>query len=159
MKHGMILAAGCVIGLGGLSVSAHMSERTFQALDLQRAADEAAITASIQGYIGAFYLKQPDLLDSAVHPNLKKRDIRSTGETQYLNEMTHSQLAAMAEVANRGQWNADSRLEVEIYEIEFGIATAKATADGWIDYVHLAEINGQWQIVNVLWAPFPADED
>lgn len=159
MKHGMTLAAIGVIGLGGLSVSAHVNENRQRDAERrqadQRAEDEAAIRGAINGYIDSFYLKQPELLERAVHPNLKKRDVRTTGGTQYLNEMTRSQLMAMAPVANRGQWDASSKKEIEIYSVELGIASARLTVDGWFDLFHLAQINGEWQIVNVLWAPFP----
>jgi len=155
MKYGMILAAGCVIGLGGLSVSAHVSETRQGERAQQRAEDEAAIRDAINGYIDSFYLKKPELLEKAVHPNLKKRDVRTMGGTQYINEMTRGQLMAMAPVANRGQWDENSPKEIEIYEIELGIASAKLTVESWIDFFHLAEINGEWQIINVLWAGIP----
>ena len=31
------------------------------------------------------------------------------------------------------------------------IATAKTVGDGWIDYLHLAEVNGEWKIINILY--------
>ena len=32
------------------------------------------------------------------------------------------------------------------------VATVKLRMDGWVDYMHLAEVPGEgWKIVNVLW--------
>jgi len=33
------------------------------------------------------------------------------------------------------------------------VATAKTVSTQYIDYLHLARIDGQWKIVNVLWRP------
>ncbi len=30
--------------------------------------------------------------------------------------------------------------------------------NGWIDYLHVARINGQWKIVNVLWELKPENK-
>ncbi|MFG0305698.1 MAG: nuclear transport factor 2 family protein [Phycisphaerales bacterium JB040] len=140
-------AAGASALLAGLAL-AHRAE--------QRAADEAAIEGAISDYIGSFYESKPERFVRGVHPNLKKRDVRAMPDgTQFLNEMTYSQLLAMAPSANRGQWTSDSRQDIEIYDIQQGIASAKLTVDAWIDYFHLAEINGEWKIVNVLWATTP----
>jgi len=35
---------------------------------------------------------------------------------------------------------------------------AAASAGPDIDYLHLAKVNGEWRIVNVLWAPTAAPE-
>jgi hypothetical protein len=36
-------------------------------------------------------------------------------------------------------------------------AVAKIVASDWIDYLELARWNGQWKIVNVLWALTPKE--
>lgn len=125
-----------------------------------RRADEAAIEAAIADYIGSFYESDAARFARSVHPNLKKRDVRAMADgTQYLNEMTYSQLMAMAPIVNRGQWTSDSRQDVEIYDIQDGIASAKLTVNEWIDYFHLAELNGEWKIVNVMWASTPEPDE
>lgn len=139
-----LLAAGA-----GFRVSAQAAER---------AEDEAQIRAAIADYIGAFFESAPERFENAVHPNLKKRDIRVTPTgTQYLNEMSFSQLMAMAPTANSGQWTSESRQDIEVFDIEHGIASAKLTVDAWIDYFHLAELDGEWKIINVMWAMPPQD--
>lgn len=163
MKQKM-MAFGCASVLvlaGGMSVASSVREASQRdgVADLggERAADEDAVRAAINGYIDSFYLNDASLFGSAVHPNLKKRDVRTMGGTQYLNEMTWGELMAMAPGANRGQWDASSKKEIEVFDIEHGIAAAKLTVDGWIDYFHLAELNGEWKIVNVMWATIPPE--
>jgi uncharacterized protein (TIGR02246 family) len=43
------------------------------------------------------------------------------------------------------------RREVEILEIFGNAASARARMTDWIDLMHLARVNGEWKIVNVLW--------
>ncbi len=45
--------------------------------------------------------------------------------------------------------------DITIFDIYADEATAKAVFLGWVDYVHLARINGRWVIVNVLWQEKP----
>ena len=40
---------------------------------------------------------------------------------------------------------------VTILDASGGIATANALSADYIDYLHLAKIDGEWKIVNVLW--------
>jgi hypothetical protein len=40
---------------------------------------------------------------------------------------------------------------VVILDIFGNVASVRATMSGWIDYMHLARVDGRWQIVNVLW--------
>ncbi len=116
--------------------------------------DRQLIEAAVLNYINSYYQTRPELLEESVHPNLKKRNIRSVeGGGQYLNEMTRSQLIALAAVVNAdGRWTDSSRKDVIVYDIDGEIASAKLIAENWVDYFHLARIDGQWMIVNVLWA-------
>jgi hypothetical protein len=37
-------------------------------------------------------------------------------------------------------------------------ASVKVIASEWIDYLHMAKVNGQWVIVNVLWELKPKEK-
>ena len=134
-------SAATILAAGGSKQPAH-------------AEDEQGVTRAVLNYINSYYQTRPELLEESVHPNLKKRDVRSaTGGGVYLNEMTRSQLIAYAATANaNGRWDESSRKDVFVYDIDGDIACAKLIADGWIDYFHLAKMDGHWIIVNVLWA-------
>jgi len=47
----------------------------------------------------------------------------------------------------KNEWVVD----IEILDVYQQIATAKTIGDGWVDYVHLADVNGEWKIVNILY--------
>ena len=72
-------------------------------------------------------------------------------------EMTHQQLVRLA-----ARWNSDfdqadenSPKKIEIFDINSKTASAKLTAVWGIDLFHLAKVNNQWKIVNVIWQSQP----
>ena len=48
-----------------------------------------------------------------------------------------------------------SAKEIEIFDVNSKTASAKLTAEWGIDLFHLAKINDQWKIVNVIWQSQP----
>lgn len=38
-----------------------------------------------------------------------------------------------------------------------GGTTVKIIAITWIDYLHVAKVDGEWKIINVLWAMKPSE--
>ena len=50
---------------------------------------------------------------------------------------------------------AQRKTEVTILDVFSNAASAKIDAGPWIDYLHLARVNGRWVIVNVLWEMLP----
>ena len=51
-----------------------------------------------------------------------------------------------------------AEIEVTIFDVRHGVATAMGSCDSFFDYVHLAELDGEWKIVNVLWQQWPEHE-
>lgn len=47
------------------------------------------------------------------------------------------------------------RSDVTILDIDGGMASVKIVAGLWVDYMHIAEVDGEWKIVNVLWEMSP----
>jgi hypothetical protein len=48
---------------------------------------------------------------------------------------------------------------VAILDIFGNAATAKSNMADWVDYMHLAKVDGRWVIVNVLWEKKPGHGD
>ena len=46
---------------------------------------------------------------------------------------------------------AERQQDVQVLDVFENAASARATMSGWVDYLHLAKVDGQWKIVNVLW--------
>jgi Putative lumazine-binding len=101
-------------------------------------------------------------MERAVHPELAKRIVTTDPKT---GKSTLGQMSAMTLVqrtrngsglkipANRRQE------EVTILDRFEDTANVKIVATDWIDYLQMAKFDGDWKIINVLWAlkPKPAE--
>lgn len=120
----------------------------------QTAADSTAIRAAALDYIEGWYAGDPDRMTRALHPALVKRIVavnRETGEA-FIDDMGAGKLIAGTRAAYGRETPEDQRrTEVTILDVFGNAASAKIDAGGWIDYLHLAKIDGRWTILNVLW--------
>jgi hypothetical protein len=117
------------------------------------AADAAALRATALDYVMGWYTGDADRMARALHPDLAKRDVTydSTG-APVLRHMT----AEMLIEGTRRGWGTDTpederRADVTILDVFGNTASVRADMRDWIDYLHLAQWNGEWKIVNVLW--------
>jgi hypothetical protein len=120
----------------------------------QTPADSTAIRAAALDYIEGWYSGDAERMARAVHPALVKRIVavnRETGEA-FVDDMGAGKLVAGARAAYGRETPEDQRrTDVTIFEIFGNAASAKIDAGGWVDYLHLAKIDGRWTILNVLW--------
>lgn len=123
----------------------------------QTAADSSAIRQAALDYIEGYYGGDAARMERAVHPELAKRIVRSDGSgASWLGTMGASQLVAGTRSGSGREVPAERRrTDVTILDVYEGIASARIDAGAWIDYLHLARIDGRWVIVNVLWALTP----
>ncbi|MCL7956498.1 MAG: nuclear transport factor 2 family protein [marine benthic group bacterium] len=125
----------------------------------QTAADSAAIRATALDYIEGFYTGDAERMERALHEDLKKRIVeRKPGEPEVLDEMTAGELVSMtAGGGGTGMPDDLKRSDVSILDVYGQMASVKIVAGMWIDYMHLAEVDGEWKIVNVLWEMLPRE--
>ncbi len=118
----------------------------------QKPADQ--IKNVIKDYIEGYYEGNAERVKSALSPELAKRFVKKNKEGKealsnqsavHFVEQTASQDGPKSYAPNK------RKLEIKIFEIHGNIASAKAIGQDWIDYIHLARINGKWVIVNVVW--------
>lgn len=123
----------------------------------QTAADSAAIRATALDYIEGFYTGDAARMERALHTDLKKRIVeRKPGEAETLQEMTAEQLTQMTAGGGGKQMpDEQKRADVTILDIYGGMASVKIVAGLWVDYMHIAKVDGDWKIVNVLWEMSP----
>ena len=77
---------------------------------------------------------------------------KATGK-DYLYEYFAENMIILAERYNvKGdKFPANPKKEVKLLDVSDRTASVKLIADDWIDYMHLAKLNGTWKIVSVLW--------
>lgn len=123
-------------------------------------AELAGVRQACFDYIDAFYNADTTLAYRSVHPTLQKRGFsfdEKTGAYSKQLEMPFPALVRLANISNKDgkRTKADLPRAVEVFEVADKTATAKVTAVWGIDYLHLAQENGRWMIVNVLWQSPP----
>ncbi|WP_281543201.1 nuclear transport factor 2 family protein [Maribacter aestuarii] len=122
--------------------------------------DKASVQSAIEDYVNALYEVDPSKIERSVDTTLRKigywYDDKSSAYRDNL-PMTYQQLYDLA-----GSWNKDgnritpdSPKEILIYEVNDKTATAKLTAEWGIDLFHLAKVDGQWKIMNIIWQSSP----
>ena len=125
----------------------------------QSAADSAAIRQAALDYIDGFYEANADRMANAVHGELAKRIVvRDPARSrEFVRGMGATELIEGTRAGGGSQTPAERRRrEVTIFDISYGkAASARIIASDWVDYLHLAKVDGRWKIVNVLWERTP----
>ena len=132
----------------------HLTFGSWQVLErvpmVGSAVDSARIRAAVLDYVDGWYTGDAARMERAVHSDLAKRIWRPDP-----NRMENQTAMTLVQGTRRG-WGKETpeslrRREIEILEIFGNAASARARMSDWIDLMHLARVNGEWKIVNVLW--------
>jgi hypothetical protein len=137
-------AAAQVLAVGGMQA--------------QTSADTTAIRATALNYVEGWYEGNADRMTRAVHPELVKRIVvrdTTTGKT-----MVQGMGASVLVNGTRHGYGKETPKErqqkdVSVLDIFGNAASVKAEMADWIDYMHMAKVDGRWVIVNVLWETRP----
>ncbi len=116
-----------------------------------------AVTQAALDYIDGAHAGDAARMERAVHPELNKVTIRSIPQTGtfFLNKSGASRLIQLI-AANTAPLPEDKRnIEVKILDILEGLAVVRTKSARFWDYLQLADIDGQWKIINVLWTDMP----
>lgn len=123
----------------------------------QTSSDTTSIRKTCLNYIEGFYTNDYHRIEKAVHPELAKRVIRKDKDGfVMIHNMGVSELLFNAKNFTKPEDNTNVpfKADIVIYDISCDIATVKITQNkmNLIDYLHLGKINGEWKIINVMWA-------
>lgn len=121
----------------------------------QTSQDSLAIKQAALDYIESQHVPNASQMERALHPRLVKRTFWKDKETQkdYLRETSAESMILLAESYNKkgNKFPENPKKELRFLDVSDRTASVKLIADEWIDYMHLAKLNGTWKIVNVLW--------
>lgn len=115
--------------------------------------EEPAIRQAALDYIEGWYEGNAERMQRALHPDLVKRQVMTlpTGK-DILRSVSASNMVEFTRAGGGSETpKEEQKNEVVILERYQNIATAKTISADYVDYLHLAKIDGQWKIVNVLW--------
>ena len=125
----------------------------------QSAADSAGIRETALNYIEGWYEGNADRMAKAVHAELAKRIVaRDPGRPhEFIHNMGATELTEVTRMGPGKKTPPDKRRkDLTILDISYGkAASVKVVAAEWVDYLHVAKVDGAWKIINVLWEKTP----
>jgi hypothetical protein len=128
----------------------------------QSSADSAAIRATALDYVEGWYEGNAARMAKAVHPELVKRIVVSDTTTKR-SVVQNMGASALVNGTRHGFGRSTAKdrqqKDVSILDIYGNAATAKSVMADWVDYMHLAKVDGRWVIVNVLWERKPGEAE
>jgi hypothetical protein len=117
--------------------------------------EKAAITQAALDYAEGYYEGSAERMERAVHPLLFKRGVMKMSDQgdPFLVFMNSESLVEAAR-SGRGKVDPDKRnISVTVLDMTDNTASAKVFTAQFNDYLHMAKVNGRWELVNVLWRP------
>jgi putative lumazine-binding protein len=131
--------------LAGLGLALVFALPSFAQND--KASDSFAVRTTVRNYIEAYYTGDAQRMEQTLHPHFLKHVIRA--------ERTLRDMSGLEMVKGVASGPADipqtQRTErVTVLDIEGDMASAKLVTPGWVDYMTLAKMDGQWKILSVV---------
>jgi len=124
-----------------------------------RESEEAPVRQAALDYIEGSFAGDPDRMAKGIHPEINKvfPAIGRDG-TVFLHLMGASDLVEGTRAGLGNVEENDRSIEVEVQDIFGDAAAVTVRSSAYIDHLHVAKIDGEWRIVNVLWIPRPGRE-
>lgn len=124
-------------------------------LSAQTQQDSVEIRQAVLDYIESQHNVKPEQFERAAHPRMVKRTFWTDkfAQKEYLRETFTDAMVLLAATYNQNgdKFPENPKKEVVLLDVFDKTASVKLIADDWIDHMHIAKLNGKWQIVNVLW--------
>ena len=148
MKHALTILVVLAIALCPVAA--------LRAQEEQPVTDEKPlIEKAVRDYIDGWYEGNAERMARALHPDLtKRRVVALPNGKEMFNTISADALVAYTEMGfGKKSKQEGQKNEVIILDVSPQTATAKSISHEFIDYLHLAKVDGQWRIINVLWEP------
>jgi hypothetical protein len=127
----------------------------------QADAEKEAIKRTALNYAEGWYEGNAEKMESALHPDLAKRIVRTNDKGQSrLGQMSAMSLVQGTRAGSGKQTpKEEQQKDVTILDMMGGAATVKLEMRDWVDYMHIGKFNGKWVIINVLWEMKPRPQE
>lgn len=122
--------------------------------------ESEAIRQTTLDYVEGWYEGDAGRMQRCLHPSLVKRAVKQVNPSgkEYLNYLTKEVMVLNTEAGYGKHVPVEQRVyRIVILDISGNIASVRAESPDWIDYLHLAKLNGKWLIANALYTtnPYP----
>jgi hypothetical protein len=110
--------------------------------------DASAVRVTVTNYIEAYYTGDAARMEQTLHPHYLKHKIH--GDIP-MREQTGTELVqAVRNGGGTHMAQAQRTEKVTVLDVAGNIASAKLVTPGWVDYMTLSKINGEWKILSVV---------
>ena len=112
-----------------------------------KADDASAVRATVRNYIEAYYTGDARRMEQTLHPHYLKHVIHGERPMREMSglDMLRAVASGPVEIAQE-----DRKEQVKVLDIAGDMASAKLVVPGWVDYMTLARVDGQWKILSVV---------
>ncbi len=117
--------------------------------------DSAEIKRKSLGYLKALQSMDTTLMNEVMNDSLKKVTI---GYNRKIRQEVAIPTTRLQMMAFANDWNKSNMKfppvpndKVKILGIYNRIASVELISDNWVEYLHLMKLDGEWQIVNLIW--------
>lgn len=134
---------------------------SFITVSAQTDSDREAIKRTALSYAEGWYEGNAEKMESALHPDLAKRIVRTNPQGQSgLGQMSAMSLVQGTRTGSGKQTPpAEQQKDVTILDVMGSASTVKLEMRDWVDYMHIGKFNGRWVIINVLWETKPRKDE
>ena len=122
--------------------------------------DEVAVTECALNYLEGWYSADTARMAKALSMDLAKKGFLTnpqTGELHIAPASYDQMLQWVGQKPDQLSLDPDIKMEVHIIEVGENIAMVKTVTPDFIDYLHMAKVDGQWKIYNAVWERPPAE--
>lgn len=118
--------------------------------------EEAAIRQAALNYVEGWYAGDAARVATALHPKLAKRSVWVKDGNATLVELSaQSLLEATAKGGGSKTPQELQQKDVALLDVFGNAASVRVTMRGWVEYLHMAKMDGRWVIVNMVLEPKP----
>ena len=122
--------------------------------------DEKAVKECALNYLEGWYSADTARMAKALSKDLAKKGFLTnpqTGELVISPASYDQMLQWVGQKPNQLAQDPDIKREVYIIEVGEKIAMVKTITPDFIDYLHMAKVDGQWKIYNAVWERPPEE--
>ena len=131
------------------------SNATIVTAEVASQQDSLDIRKKSLGYLVALQKMKPELMNEVMNDSLNKVTIGYDRnlKAEYANATTREDMMRFAESWNKAntKFPFKPNNQIKILDIYDRIANVKLVSDNWVEYLHLIRLDGNWQIVNLIW--------
>jgi len=121
-------------------------------MEQTKVTDNATIYQTVTDYYEGWYTPDTQQTADCLHTDLAKRFIKKdVSGKEYLLHLTKEMMVDATRQGGGSNSLAEKKnWAITILDSYEEIATVKVNCPEFVEYIHLAKQNGQWQIVNIL---------